>query len=125
MDDDAGELFASASLPTLGGVVAVVVTKELTVRGGVLGVAGALVELLCKPVKLIEGVRGEEVGPELEVVGDTPTKLIGIVVVDAGELLTVVGEVLPLNGVMVPAVKEVAPLVGVCTLATTVGVLSV
>ena len=113
MDDDAGELLANASLPTLDGVVAVVVTKELTVRGGVLGVAGALVELLCKPVKLMEGVRGEEVGPELEVVGETPTKLTGIVVVDAGELLTVVGEVLPLNGVMVPPVKEVAPLVAV------------
>ena len=60
MDDDAGELLANASLPTLDGVVAVVVTKELTVRGGVLGVAGALVELLCKPVKLMEGVRGKK-----------------------------------------------------------------
>ena len=61
-------------------------------------------------------------GPELEVVGDTPTKLIGIVVVDAGELLTVVGEVLPLNGVMVPPVKEVAPLVDVGAAGGTVTV---
>ena len=118
-------------LPVLDGTVAVVVTKELTVRGCVLDAAGALVELFCNPLKLMEGVRGEDVSPLPELVGAIPTKLTGTVVVDAGELLTVVGAfttlfevelvdvsgdvVLPKEAIL-PPVKDVAPLAGVCTL---------
>ena len=87
-DDEVGELPCE---PALDGTIAVVVTKVLAVRGCVPDGAGLLLELFCNPVRLMEGARGEEVGPSPELVGEIPAKLTGTVVVDAGELVTVVG----------------------------------
>jgi hypothetical protein len=131
-DDELGEPLDGVALlpcePALDGTIAVVVTIVLAVSGCVPDVGELLLELLGSPVKLIEGARGEDVGPPPELVGEIPVKLIGTVVVVAGALLDVdpppesVGEIpAKLNGTVVVDAGELLTVVGILTTLFEIG----